>query len=132
MSLLGILAGISVLLTCTMFAIKQVMLGFACAIFWMITGAQAYTLSEATWDIYYFIFIACSLGMTLLCVLGMFGLKDKTEETMGKWDEEPYIDEAGGNPKDLPKENTLSRSDKIRKRAGLRRKAVRSLGQKRK
>ena len=78
-SLLGLLIFIAVLLTCTMFITREMMLGFACTIFWAIAGAQSYTLSIAAWDVYFVIAFACLLGMTSFTALGAFGLREKRD-----------------------------------------------------
>ena len=130
MSLLGILAGIAVLLTCLMFATRERMLGFPCAIFWIITGAQAYTLSATPWgDIYYYIFIASALGMTTFCILASFALRERrdtlADEELEKG-EGTYVDEAGGGKEtDLlseePEPKLSKRTLALRKRAEDRR-----------
>ena len=133
MALLGVLAGIAVLLTCLMFATRQSMLGFACAIFWFITGAQAYILSTEPWgDIYYYVFIASALGMTLFCILAAVGLRESrdtiADEELEKGEGE-YIGE-DGEKKGLifreeeetskPSKRTLA----LRERAAKRRKRL--------
>ncbi len=79
MTLLGILVFVAVILTHTMFATKNSMLGFACAIFWSLVGAQAITLSTAAWDIYFLIGFGSLLGMVTLTGLGAFGLREKRD-----------------------------------------------------
>jgi len=95
MLLFGLLF-VAVVLTCVMFATKEMMLGFPSAIFWAIGGGFAYTESTAIWDIYYYIFIASVLGMTVFCALAMYGLREKRdtigEESMEK-EEGGFIDE---------------------------------------
>ena len=128
MALLGILAGIAVLLTCLMFATRQSMLGFACAIFWMITGAQAYTLSTEPWgDIYYYLFFASAFGMTIFCILAAVGLRERrdtiADEELEKGEGE-YIDESKGEPDLLseePEPQLSKRTQALRKRAENRR-----------
>lgn len=87
---------VALVLTCVMFAMREMMLGFPSAIFWAITGGYAYTESTAIWDIYYYIFIASLLGMTIFCILAMYGLREKrdtiAEEAMGRG-EGKFIDE---------------------------------------
>ncbi len=78
-------------LTYAMFAMRQVMLGFPSAIFWAILGAYSYTLSAATWDIYYFLFFA-SLFMAIFSMLAMYALRSKDIEGPDA-DEGEYIDE---------------------------------------
>lgn len=130
MTLLGVLASIAVLLTCVMFVSKQSMLGFACAMFWAITGAQAYTLSATPWgDIYYYVYIASAFGMTIFTALAAFGLREKrdtiADEEMEKG-EDSLIDEGGGKS-DLEfhsEEETTKpskRTQALRKRAENRR-----------
>jgi len=131
MSLLGILAGIAVLLTCVMFATRQSMLGFACAIFWAITGAQAYTLSTTPWgDIYYYLFFASAFGMTIFTAIAAFGLREKRDTIADKeieTGEGEYIDEGEGQT-DLEfhsgeeKQEPSARVQALRKRATERRK----------
>lgn len=82
-------------LTIATFAIRQpfgAMLGWPAAIFWAILGGYSYTLSAATWDIYYFCFLASMLGMTIFCVLAQFALNKKDLEGPDDIDE-PYFDE---------------------------------------
>lgn len=102
MALLAVLVFVAVVLTAIMFATKQSMLGFPCVIFWAILGGQAYTLSATTWDTYYLIFFACTLGMTTFCALGAWGLREPRdtiadeeldEEVRDTEKEEKYIDE---------------------------------------
>ena len=84
---------VAVVLTVTMFATRQAMLGWPCVIFWAIAGAHSFTLATAPWvDIYFYLFLACSLGMTIFCMMAQFGLKEKKDRT----DKEEYIDEQGG------------------------------------
>jgi hypothetical protein len=94
--LLGILGLFAVLLTCTMFATKNAMLGFPSAIFWALFGGQAYTLSTATWDIYFDIAFAAFLGMTVFTMFGAWGLREGRvttgEDSMAQKDD-VYIDE---------------------------------------
>ena len=98
MTLLGILFGIALILTHAMFTSKQPVLGFACAMFWMIAGGQAYTLSVIPWgDIYFYLFFAASFGMTIFTALAAFGLREKrdtlADEEMEEGDEGGYIGE---------------------------------------
>ena len=130
MALLGILAGIAVLLTCVMFATRESMLGFACAIFWVIMGAQAYTLSTTPWgDIYYYMYFASAFGMTIFCILAAMGLREKrdsiADEELEKGDG-TYVDEVeGGKEPDLlsaePEPKPSKRTLALRKRAENRR-----------
>ncbi len=79
---LALLMSIGAILTFTMFVVAQPMLGFACSMFWAISGASAYALSSTSWDVYYLIFIACLLGMTVFTMLAAFGLLEK-RDTLG-------------------------------------------------
>ncbi len=126
--ILSVVGFIAVALTCTMFATKQMMLGFACVIFWSILGGYAYTISVYTWDPYYFIFFA-SFGMAIFCALAMYALRSKKEEEEegeeyideGK-DDIRYIDEGKLTDSDNPKESEASkRTRKLRGRAKKRR-----------
>ncbi|MDD5220912.1 MAG: hypothetical protein PHV11_10120 [Candidatus Bipolaricaulis sp.] len=140
--LLSGLIFISVILTYAMFTTRERMLGYPCALFWAITGAQAYTLSAGPWlDAYFFTFIACVLGMTIFSVLAMYGLREK-RDSIGD------VEVSRGEPKlleasDRSAENlkaadsgflepgsdgeiaTSDRSRAIRARADRRRKGVR-------
>jgi len=81
--LVSILTFIAVGLTCTMFATKQAMLGFACVIFWAILGAYAYLQSTTPWgDIWFYMFFACMFGMTIFCALAAYGLRE-VRDTLG-------------------------------------------------
>jgi hypothetical protein len=77
-----------------MFATRQAMLGFACALFWAITGAQAYTLSTIPWgDVYYYIAFSCLLGMTTFTALAAYGLREKRDTLADEsMDEEESIE----------------------------------------
>ncbi len=87
--LLGILALLVASLTVAMFTAKQSMLGFPCFMFWALLGGYAYTMSTATWDLYYLLFFA-SVGMAIFCSLAAFALRTKKEERQVG---EGYIDE---------------------------------------
>lgn len=66
-------------LTIAMFATKQAMLGFPCAMFWAIGGACAYVESVAPWgDVYYYLAFG-SLGMTIFTMLAAFALREKRD-----------------------------------------------------
>ena len=100
--ILSVTGFIAVTLTIAMFATKQSMLGFACLIFWAIMGAYAYTVSVTTWDIYYFLFFACLVGMVPFTALAAWGLREPRdtladeeldEEVRDTEKEEKYIDE---------------------------------------
>ena len=99
MALLGVLAGIAVLLTCTMFVTKERMLGFPCVIFWALVGGQAYILSTIPWgDIYFYIAFASLLGMTTFTALASFGLRESLDTIADvelEKGEEGYVDEKG-------------------------------------
>lgn len=101
--LLATLVFTSVALTCVMFLSRQSMLGFACAIFWFVAGAHSYTLvTGAPWvDIYFYLFIACTLGMTPFTIYAAFGLRGRDNESAG--DDQQYYSE-NDNPKKQPKE----------------------------
>jgi len=127
--ILGVIGFIAVALTCTMFATRQMMLGFACVIFWAILGGYAYTISDYTWDPYYFIFFASAFGMTIFCALAMYALQTPKEEKEegdeyideGK-DETRYIDEGKPTESDNPERSEVSeRTRKLRERASNRR-----------
>ena len=123
--LLTLVGFIAVMLTFVMFHSKNSMLGYACAIFWVLTGAQALTLSISPWgDIYYFLFFACAFGMTLFSILAAFGLREKKEtmadEEMDE-DAEPEDKEDGEflDEKREPSDRTArlrARADKRRER----------------
>ena len=87
--LFGVLAFAAVGLTVAMFATRQMMLGFPCAIFWAILGGVAYSESTAEWDLFYLTFFAC-MGMLIFSVLAMYGLRTRKQEIA---DGDPYLDE---------------------------------------
>ena len=89
--LFGVLAFLAGLLTWSMFRTRQMMLGFPCAMFWVILGGVAYTESTTTWDLQYLMFFA-SMGMTIFSVLAMYGLRTKKQEIQ---DGDPFLDERG-------------------------------------
>ncbi len=126
--LLSILAFIAVCLTIAMFVTKQAMLGFPCVIFWALIGAQGYTLSIMTWDMYYFVFFA-SMGMAIFSAIAGFGLREK-RDTIGDEEmdgsntkTEPYIDEEkASDPFRIDSnEEPSDRTKKLRERAEKRR-----------
>ena len=90
---------IAVALTCAMFGTKQSMLGFPCAIFWALTGGEAYTLSTAAWDIYFLFAFASLLGMVTFTSLAAYGLREK-RDSIGDEEMETgdggYMDEGKG------------------------------------
>jgi len=107
-----LLGGIAVWLTATMFKTRESMLGFPCGIFWAILGGYCYTLSAAIWDVYYFVFIASALGMTIFSILAAFALREKPDkEAEGTSEDGSYIDEQG-------KEDDITRHDKGREDIG--------------
>lgn len=130
--MLFLLAGIAVLLTCAMFMTREMMLGFPAAMFWAILGGYAYTLSTTPWgDVYYYVFIACALGMTVFSMLAAYGLREKRDTLAEKEEEGGYIDEGGGES-DIErhdKNEVVTQSSKrvksIRKRAEARREGKR-------
>jgi len=95
------------------------MLGFPCLIFWAIFGGQSYTLSTATWDIYYLTFFA-SFGMAIFSAYAAFGLRTKKEELA---EGDPYIDEGKDDVKFID-DPVSNRRTGIRERAELRRSSV--------
>ncbi len=119
-------------LTFTMFISKEIMLGWACVMFWAILGAYSYTLSEATWDIHYFLFFACMFGMVILCALGMNTLRTKKqEEEVGEEfsdegkDDLHYIDEGKGEGDNSEESGESRQTKEVRGRAEKRRKQPR-------
>jgi hypothetical protein len=82
MELMAIILFIALVLTCAMFGLREMMLGFPSAIFWAIGGGQAYTESAAIWDIYYFIFFA-SLGMAIYSMYAAYGVRKSDLDTTG-------------------------------------------------
>ncbi len=122
---------ISVVLTCTMFATKQAMLGFACAIMWALTGGEAYILSTATWDIYFLLAFASLLGMTTLTIFGAFGLREKRdtiadeelEEGEGELIGEQHKDD-GSEPKVKTRREALHERAKRRREGEIQRRRL--------
>ena len=96
MALLAELLFVSVVLTSVMFMSRQAMLGFACFIFWAITGGQAYTLSIDPWgDIYFFIYFG-SFGMAMFTALAAFGLREKRDTFADEEMDEEEADKTEG------------------------------------
>jgi len=105
-----LMAGLIVLalvLTATMFATQQMMLGFPSAIFWALLGGQSYLQSTIPWgDIYFYIYFA-SFGMAIFCMFAAYALRTKKEEAdegdlffdEGGDKDVKFIDE-GGSPSD--------------------------------
>jgi hypothetical protein len=133
--LFGIIAAI---LTLAMFHSRNMMLGFPCFIFWALLGGYSYTLSTATWDIYYLLFFASLLGMAPFSAFAAYGLRTKKEDLAdgdefideGK-DDLKFIDEGGksseSGQEQVPETESryaLSVRDRANKRrAGIKRKA---------
>jgi len=63
-------------LTATMFATKNMMLGFPCGIFWGVLGGYSYLQSASTWDWQYLLFFAC-IGMVMFSILAAYTLRKK-------------------------------------------------------
>jgi len=115
-------------LTTAMFYTRNMMLGFPSAIFWAILGVYAYTQSTIPWgDWQFFLFFACAFGMTIFCMLAMYGLREvKDTEAEGEveegaeWDKDFY-----GERKSSEEETASSRpgerTKRLRHRASLRR-----------
>ena len=129
--LLAILGIIALGLTIAMFATRQAMLGFACGLFWALTGAQSYSLRTGTWaDVYFLFAIASLLGMVALTILGAFGLREKGNEVD---DEEGQAGEEDDEVMDNDEESSSvmeggelsSKSRPSRRTAGLRERASR-------
>lgn len=123
------LIAIAVPLTWAMFLSRQMMLGFPCAIFWAILGGYCYTQSVNDWDIWYFMFFACTFGMTIFCILAAYALRERKDTATDKGeyideggDEITYIDEGKGGEGGEGEESGLSeRTKKLRGRAKERR-----------
>lgn len=77
--IMSITCGAATFLTIAMFATKSMLLGFPCLIFWAIFGGYCYTISTATWDMYYFLFFG-AMGMAIFCVLAAYALRTRKEE----------------------------------------------------
>ena len=119
--LLAVLGGIAVLLTCSMSLSKSSMLGFPSALFWALFGGQAYTLSTATWDIYFLTAFASLLGMTFFSMFGAYALRTKKEEAE---EGDQLIDEGADKDVKFIDERVSDRRKGIRSRAELRRSEV--------
>jgi len=121
------LAVIALGLTVAMFASRNAMLGFPSGIFWAVFGGYCYTLSTATWDVYYITFFASALGMTTFAIFGAFALREKRDtiaddemdEDVGAG-EGGFIDEQPAKPTKPAKATT--RSSELHRRADARRK----------
>ena len=115
MTTLGIVLGVAVLLTIALFLSKEPMLGFACVIFWIIAGAQAYTMRLSTWDVPYAIFFG-SFGMVLLCGIGSFqyykgSKKGRRNEDTDFIDEEDRSQYIGENKNEADRAERTANSD---------------------
>ena len=110
-------------LTCTMFATRQMMLGFPSGMFWAILGGYAYTQSLVLWDIYYIVFFA-SMGMLIFTIFAAFALREKIdtigEMEMEKGDGPDLIDEPE-TPKATVKQDDFKTRRDLRERARKRR-----------
>lgn len=129
--ILSVIGFIAVMLTIAMFATRQMMLGFACVMFWAIFGGYAYTLSTATWDIYYLIFFAGAFGMTTFTAISAFALRERKDNKTdkgeyideGKGEDERYLDDEPDRADDLSNDVDISeRTRAVRERAEARRK----------
>jgi len=101
--LLMFLGIIALGLTVCMFSSRQMVLGFPSAMFWMILGATAYLMSDDPWvDVFFYIFFACSFGMTIFCALAAYGLRERKDiesdegELIDEQPDETYLDERPG------------------------------------
>ena len=129
--LLACLLFVAVFLTCAMFFSKNMMLGFPSVIFWAIAGGHCYTLSTGAWaDIYYFMFFACTLGMTVFCALAMYGLRPR-DDISPAMEEHTYIDEKNKKETepqepdyDMDETPPSRRVVKLRQRAAERRSGI--------
>lgn len=125
--LFPMLVAISLLLTIAMFSTKETMLGFPSFIFWELVGAYSYQQSTVTGDLYYIVFIACSIGMGVFCLMAMYGLhRSKKLQATGVEEDladEPMLDE-GGQAKDTEEiDSAISyRLAKVRAKSDARRK----------
>ena len=133
--MLYLLGGIATALTVAMFLSREQLLGFPCVIFWAILGGYCYGLSAAMWDIYYFVFIASTIGMTVFCALGMYALhRSKKLETTGveeMGDEGKYVDEESASDSSLDdflEETPSRRVTSVQDRAKRRSASARSGG----
>ena len=80
-------------LTVAMFATRNMMLGFPCAIFWGIFGGYSYLQSTETWDWQYILFFA-SMGMVIFSLSTMYALRKK-DLAGPDADKGKFIDEGG-------------------------------------
>jgi len=70
---------IPIALTVATFLSSQYMLGFPCAIFWMILGSYMYQQSAIPWgDWQYFMFIGSCLGMVPFTVFATLGIRKQS------------------------------------------------------
>lgn len=71
MSLLAILLGLAVITLVVMFITRREDLAYVSLVFWFLGGVQAYNMRTfpVTRSIYYYVFWACSIGMTVFCVI---------------------------------------------------------------
>jgi hypothetical protein len=90
MTVLGVLA---LGPTVTMFATRNMLLGFPSAIFWGILGGYSYQQSSETWDWQYILFFS-AMGMVIFSVLAMYALRKK-DLAEPDTDRGQYADEGG-------------------------------------
>lgn len=121
------MGAIAAALTYTMFHSKNMMLGFPSAIFWALTGWQAYTISTTAWDFYSTLGFACIAGMTVFSFTAMYALRTKKEDIESGDEyidegEEPevFIDE-GGKDETAQVKGESRRVNRIRDNAERRR-----------
>lgn len=99
--LLVVLVIIALSTTVTMFSKKEAMLGFPCAIFWALTGAQSYLLSTTPWgDLYFYLFFASAFGMTIFTMFAAFGLREK-RDALGDEDDEGGVKQSDDDDIDV-------------------------------
>jgi hypothetical protein len=121
MGLLSLLLVVALALNCTMYATGRSSLGFASAIFWFLAGIQSLVTlhTGAAWsDIYYYLFIVCSIGMTIVCAVSSLGMRKKDTEPVN---EDVVIAKDTASPELLEEDEEKPRQSAVRERAEKRR-----------
>lgn len=109
MGMMALLLVIAVTILAVMFATKRSDLGFVAAIFWFLTGTQAYIMHTSLTDIYYYIFWTCSIGMTLFCINCSMGMRRNERYGIDLNEEDMPEDGEGGSGNH--KKDTASHTD---------------------
>lgn len=117
--MLYLLAGVAAALTCFLFLTKEMMLGYAAMVFWLLFGGYCISVAPAIGfgDMYFLTGFASILGMGFLTGFGMYGMrKIKAPDA----DEGAYLDEPEGDVKDAIRQPDSAPQRQTKARVGVR------------